>query len=307
MNDRPLANLAESVRQRLLDRARTTGEDFQIVLTSYLFERFLYRLSRSEAKGRFVLKGAALLRLWADQPYRATRDLDLLRRGPASPSALADDIRAICMIVVEPDGVAFDIDDLTVEAVREDEEYAGLRANFTARLGSARVRLQVDVGTGDAAWPAPRELVYPTLLAFPAPSLLAYAPETVVAEKLDAMVVFGIANSRIKDFFDLHYLAMHFSFDGPQLTEAVRRTFERRQTPYPAGEPVGLSDAFWDLAGRDAHVRAFARRSRLDVDLASARELLPILRRFLLPLLEALGAGRAFRGGWPKGGPWIAS
>lgn len=304
MNERPLANLAESVRQRLLNRARATGEDFQIILNNYLFERFLYRLSRSEVKDRFVLKGAVLLRLWAVQPYRATRDLDLLRRGPPSPSALADDVRTICTSAVEPDGVVFDLDDLTVEAVREDEEYAGLRANFTARLGSARVRLQVDVGTGDAVWPAPRELVFPTLLAFPAPSLLAYAPETVVAEKLDAMVVFGIANSRIKDYFDLHYLATNFGFEGSLLAEAIRRTFERRQTPYPAGVPIGLSDDFWDLAGRHAHVRAFARRSRLDVDLASARELLPILRSFLLPPLEALGAGRTFQGEWPKGGPW---
>ncbi len=307
MNDRPLANLAESVRQRLLNRSRTTGEDFQIILNSYLFERLLYRLSRSEAKDRFVLKGAALLRLWAEQPYRATRDLDLLRHGPPSPSDLADNFRAICMTAVEPDGVVFDLDDLTVEALREDEEYAGLRANFTARLGSARVRLQVDVGTGDAVWPAPREMIYPTLLAFPAPSLLAYAPETVVAEKLDAMVVFGIANSRIKDYFDLHYLARKFSFDGSQLAEAIRRTFERRQTPYPVDVPIGLSDEFWEIAGRDAHVRAFARRSRLDVDLASARELLPVLRSFLLPPLEALGAGRAFQGAWPKGGPWRAS
>ena len=178
------ANLAESVRQRLLNLARRKGEDFQVTLNNYFLERFLYRLSRSAVHNRFVLKGALLLRLWAEHPYRATLDLDLLRRGGADRDAVTEDIRAICATTVEPDGVEFDARDLTLEPIREDQEYAGLRSGFTAKLGNARMRLQVDIGVGDAVWPAPREQAYPAMLEFPAPRVLTYSREAVVAREV---------------------------------------------------------------------------------------------------------------------------
>ncbi len=278
------ANLAESVRQRLLNLARRQGEDFQITLNNYFLERFLYRLSRSKVHDRFVLKGALLLRLWAEQPYRATLDLDLLRRGGSDREAVAADIRAICVTAVEPDGVEFDARDLTLEPIREDQEYAGLRSGFTAKLGTARSRLQVEIGVGDAVWPAPREQAYPVMLEFPAPHVLTYSREAVVAEKFEAMVVLGARNSRIKDFFDIHYLATHFPFEGAGLAEAIRRTFERRKTLLPEEVPVGLTDEYWKQAGRDVQMRAFMRRARI-IEAASQKVsgIGPMLRKFLLP------------------------
>lgn len=285
-----LTNLSESVRQRLLNHARRQGEDFQVTLNNYFLERFLYRLSRSAVHKRFVLKGALLLRLWAEHPYRATLDLDLLRRGGADQDAVAADIRAICAMTVEPDGVEFDARDLTLEPIREDQEYAGLRSGFTAKLGNARMRLQVDIGVGDAVWPAPR--------------VLTYSREAVVAEKFEAMVVLGARNSRIKDFFDIHYLATHFLFDGAQLTEAIRRTFDRRKTPLPKEVPVGLTEEYWQQAGRDTQLRAFIRRARMDAASQKVSGIAPTLRKFLLPPCEALMNKKPFAQHWPVGGSW---
>ena len=240
-------NIGASVTARLLNRAKSSGDDFQTVLTSFCFERFLHRLGASDCRDRFVLKGAMLLRLWSDQPYRATRDLDLLRRGDGSFEAIRSDIRAICTTPVEPDAVEFDVNSMTVEAVRAEDEYAGTRATLVARCGTARLTLQIDMGVGDAVWPAAKRYIYPTLLDFSSPLILAYPREAVVAEKLEAMVVLGDRNSRIKDFFDLYYLASESEFDRATLTEAVRRTFVRRRTPIPADSPIGLTAAYWEI------------------------------------------------------------
>ena len=300
-------NLADSVRQRLLNLARQRGEDFQVTLNNYLLERFLYRLSRSKVHDRFVLKGALLLRLWAEHPYRATLDLDLLRRGGTERQSMIADIRAICAAAVEPDGVEFDVHDLTLEPIREDQEYAGMRATFTGKLGNARMRLQVDIGVGDAVWPAPRKEAYPSMLEFPAPRVRTYSRAAVVAEKFEAMVVLGARNSRIKDFFDIHYLAENFPFDGTELAEAIRRTFARRKTPLPEEVPIGLTEEYWKQAGRDAQLRAFVRRARINAAASEVDRIAPMLRRFLLPPWKALRNSKPFSQKWPPGGPWEVS
>jgi hypothetical protein len=200
------ADLAASVAARLLNRARKTGDEHQSLLTTYCLERFLYRLGASDGRDRFVLKGAMLLRLWSDQPYRATGDLDLLRRGDGAADAIREDLRMIAATPVQPDGVTFDADRIRLEPIRPEDEYAGTRASLPARSGKARLILQIDMGVGDAVWPAAQWCTYPTLLDFPAPEVLAYPREAVVAEKLEATVVLGDRNSRIKDFFDLHHL-----------------------------------------------------------------------------------------------------
>lgn len=287
MTTKELKDRAASVRARLLNLAREKEEDFQITLRNYLFERFLYRLSRSELHDRFVLKGAMLLRLWADQPYRATTDLDLLSRGNNAPDAVAKDIAIVCATAVEDDAVFFDATTIGVEAIRAEEEYAGVRAMFDARLGTIHERLQIDIGFGDALWPQAEEMAYPVALGDPAPHLKAYRPETVIAEKLEAMVSLGIRNSRIKDFFDIDYLARTNNFDRPTLIEAVRRTFERRGTPIPKEIPIGLTPEFWRQPGREAQVRAFARRARLAVTPESAAQLGMRVADFASPLLKA--------------------
>jgi hypothetical protein len=298
------ADLAASVAARLLNRAKATGEGHQTLLTSYCLERFLYRLGLSDRRDRFVLKGAMLLRLWSDQPYRATRDLDLHRQGDGAFDAIREDLRAIVATPVSPDAVGFDGERIGIEAIRAEDEYAGTRATLPARCGKARLMLQIDMGLGDAVWPAAQTCTYPTLLDFPAPELLAYPREAVVAEKFEAMVVLGDRNSRIKDFFDLHHLASRFEFDRATLAEAVRRTFERRHTPIPAKEPIGLTPMYWDNPSRPAQVRAFARRAGLVVPEKPEEEFLAILRAFLAPVLEDLRTGNRQARIWPPGGPW---
>jgi len=298
------ANLAASVAARLLNLARQTGDDYQLLLTSYCLERFLYRLAVSECRERFVLKGAMLLRLWSDRPYRATLDLDLLRRGDGAFDAIREDLRAIIATPVPADAVEFDGERIGIEAIRAEDEYAGTRATLPARCGKARLVLQIDMGLADAVSPAPGTCAYPTLLDFPAPELLAYPREAVVAEKLEAMVVLGDRNSRIKDFFDLHHLATRFEFDRATLTEAVRRTFERRQTPLPERPPIALTRAYWDNPSRPAQVRAFARRARIEVPEDFAEECSRTLDAFVSPLLDDLRSGRKPAGTWPSGGPW---
>ncbi len=298
------ADLGASVMARLLNRARTTGDDYQTLLAAYAFERFLYRLGVSPLRDRFVLKGAMLLRLWSDQPYRATRDLDLLRRGDGSFEAIVNDLRTVISAPAPPDGVNFDGRRISVEAIRAEDEYAGTRAKLPARCGSARLALQIDMGLGDSVWPAPQRCAYPALLDLPAPDVLAYPREAVVAEKFEALVVFGDRNSRIKDFFDLHYLATHFEFDRKTLAHAVRWTFERRNTPIPASEPIGLTPAYWKNPSRSAQVRAFARRAGLTVPESFANELARVLGAFLSPVLDDLRDGAKRDATWAPGGPW---
>lgn len=304
MSEKGTRNPAASIQQRLLNRARETGEDFQVTLNNYLLERFLYRLGQSPARSRFVLKGALLFRLWADTPYRATLDLDLQWRGGGNRDAIAGDIRLVCATPAPDDAVEFDTSDLTVNDIRAEDEYAGLRVRFHGLLGKTRTRLQIDIGVADATWPEPEEITYPALLDLPAPRVLAYRPDTVVAEKLEALVVLGLTNSRTKDYFDLHYLAMNFPFVGAVLARAIGATFERRKTPFPVSTPEGLTDAYWDHQGRDAQLRAFARRTRVRVDMQAARSLLLLLREFLLPPLAAARRAQPFNQHWAPGGPW---
>lgn len=297
-------NLAASVAARLLNQAKQSGADYQTQLTSYCLERFLYRLSVSGLRDRFVLKGAMLLRLWSDQPYRATRDLDLLRRGEGTFAAIRADLAAIVGTEVPPDAVVFDGERIAVEAIRADDESAGTRATILASVGKAKLMLQVDMGLGDAVWPPAQACTYPTLLEFPAPELLAYPREAVVAEKLEAMIVLGDRNSRIKDFFDIHYLAGRFEFDRKTMSEAVRLTFDRRKTPIPAGDPIGLTSAYWDNPSRPPQIRAFARRAGLEVPAKPAEEFTALLHAFLAPVLDDLREGGVVEGMWPPGGPW---
>lgn len=297
-------NLAASVMARLLNRAKRTGDDYQTILTGFCLERFLYRLGASDLKNRFVLKGAMLLRVWSNQPYRATRDLDLLRCGDGSLEAIRHDISLIAETPVSPDAVEFAGDQVSAEAIRAEDEYAGARVSLPCRCGTARLVLQIDIGIGDAVWPAPEACTYPSLLDFPAPELLACPRETVVAEKFEAMVVLGDRNSRIKDFFDLHFLALNFAFDRATLAKAVGKTFGRRHTPIPIEEPIAITAAYWDNPSRPAQVRAFARRAGLTVSESFAGELAPVLRRFLSPILDDLREGTRRKGTWQPGGPW---
>ena len=283
--------LAASIHARLLNRAKARGEDFNLILTRYALERFLYRLSRVPAREAYWLKGAMLFDLWFDVPHRPTRDADFLGFGPMDTEALAGTIREICGVVVD-DGMAYDPDSITVEEIREEARYGGLRVRLLGMLGNARCVVQLDVGYGDAVTPGPEEAVYPTLLDDqPPPRLRVYPRAAVVAEKLEAIVSLGMANSRMKDYFDLRALAREGALDARQLGDAIAATFQRRGTDVPVEVPLGLSDEFARDAAKRAQWKAFLGKNRLEAP--TLDEVVEEVRRFVA---EPLALARKRKG-----------
>ena len=255
---------AASIQARLLTRAKARGEDFSLMLSRYAVERFLYRLSISAARDRYWLKGALLFDLWFDTPHRPTRDADFLGFGPADAGILGSAVREICGIAAD-DGMAFDPASIKIEEIREQGSYGGLRVRLVGLLGNARCSVQLDVGYGDAVTPGPDEIIYPTLLDDqPAPRLRAYPRATVVAEKLEAMVSLGMANSRMKDYFDVRALAREGALKSGLLGDAIAATFARRGTALPSGVPLGLSEEFARDAAKLNQWKAFLRKNQLD-------------------------------------------
>lgn len=256
--------LARSVQTRLARHAKEINTDPNLVLTRYAVERFLYRLSRSPHVDRFVLKGALLMLAWLGDTLRPTRDADLLGFGDLSDEALAQIFAEVCKVDVEPDAMAYLADTVRVEPIRAEDAYGGQRVTMDTTLGAARLRVQVDVGIGDAVVPPAAWLDYPSLLDLPRPRLRAYAAETVIAEKLHAIVALGLRNSRMKDYFDLHALSREGAVNASQMDAAIAATFERRKTPLPDAWPPGLGDAFARDAAKLAQWQAFLGKNRLD-------------------------------------------
>ena len=257
-------NLAASIRARLKQRADATKRDFNLTLTHYGLERLLFRLSISDHADRFLLKGALLFSLWYDQPHRPTRDADLLALGPDDIEAMVETFREICAIPVD-DGIGFDVQGVRGSEIRKSTGYGGVRIDIPAQLDGARLSLQVDIGFGDAVTPGPESVRYPVLLAdLPAPELRAYPKYTVVAEKLHAICLLGMANTRMKDYFDLDILLAEETLDSTQLRRAIGATFARRGIALPDDWPVGLSATFTDDLTKQAQWRAFLRKNRLD-------------------------------------------
>ena len=225
MTRRPLVNVAQSVHQRLLTRAKKEGRPFNELLQHYAIERFLYRLGQSKHAEELLLKGALLLRVWQIPLARPTMDIDMLGRAAGTPEALVTILRECMALKVEDDGMQYDPESVTTEAITHDAAYQGWRIRFKASIGNARVTMQVDVGIGDVVYPAPIWIDYPVLLDQPAPHLLAYTPENAIAEKYQAMVQLDKTNSRMKDFHDVWTLACNLEFDGQRLSEAIQKTF----------------------------------------------------------------------------------
>ena len=253
--------LARSVQVRLARHAKEIGVDPNLVLTRYGVERFLYRLSRSRHAEQFVLKGALLLLVWLGETLRPTRDADLLGFGEISDDALVKIFREVGAVEVEPDAVTFDADSVAVAAIREEDAYGGRRVTLRGQLGAARLTIQVDIGIGDAVTPGPQWLEYPSLLDLPRPRLRAYPRESVVAEKVHAMVLLGMRNSRMKDYFDVHALLREEQMDAAELVHALAATFQRRRTALPEGVSAGLSDDFAREAAK--RWRTFLDKNRL--------------------------------------------
>ena len=294
--------MAASIRQRLLNIAHRDGNDFAGLLTRYALERVLYRLGESRYRDQYVLKGAMLFHVWTAAAHRPTRDLDLLGRGDPSPAHCQNVFREICGLpVTADDGLMFVSESVWVENIKEGLEYEGVRVKFVARLENARIAVQVDVGFGDAV--VPSLIQYPTVLPMPAPQIQAYPMETVIAEKTEAIVSLAMLNTRMKDFFDIWFLAQTFTFDGRTLHDAARATFERRKTELSSGNLAKLLD---ELAGDETkrtQWQAFLRKSSLIVE-DDFVAVTGAIHDFLVPLVGGeTGQGPASIV-WVPGGPW---
>ncbi|MBI4496613.1 MAG: nucleotidyl transferase AbiEii/AbiGii toxin family protein [Chloroflexi bacterium] len=276
-------NIVASVRERLRTLARQHREDFNFTLMRYANERFLYRVSQSAYRQDFVLKGAMLLPLWGADIARPTRDIDLLGFGNPAAEQLGRVFSDIAALPVEPDGMVYHADHLTLEPIQGTQDYGGVRVRIPANLGNMRLPVQLDIAFGDAITPAPQEAAYPTLLSLPAPVLRMYPLETVVAEKFEAMVRFALANSRLKDYYDLWSLARTQAVEGASLVEAIGNTFVRRGTPVPVTVPTGLSPGFYDDAAKQRQWNAFLKRVAPVEPPTELRLAVELLTAFLMP------------------------
>ncbi|MDP3738279.1 MAG: nucleotidyl transferase AbiEii/AbiGii toxin family protein [Hyphomonadaceae bacterium] len=304
MTDQPRKDLAASVRDRLRNHARTTGQDFQRVLVRYGIERLLYRLAQSGIRDRFVLKGAMLFVAWADAPFRATGDIDLLAFGDPAVDTAKSAFASLCDFKPNiDDGLIFQTETIVVERTREGEDYQGLHIRFDARLKNIRIPILIDVGFGDVIHPAALDIDYPCLLAdFPSPHIRAYPPATVVAEKFDAMVRFGDQATRLKDHYDVWAISKTFEFDVQTLTEAVRQTLANRDRATPTDWPASLTAAFGADEANIKQWNAFIRRTAPTLTPPPFAELLAALRTFLGPVLRGLQTSApALSGKWRDG------
>jgi predicted nucleotidyltransferase component of viral defense system len=286
----PKRNMGASVRGRLLNLAKERGQPFDLLLTRYALERLLYRLSTTQYRERFVLKGAMLMTTWFDTKFRPTRDVDFLGFGESEPDKVLGIFREICT-VAQDDGVRFDADAIKVERNHEELEYGGLRLRTQAIIDGARVPVVIDIGFGDATEPGLDEIDYPVLLDAPAPKLLGYRHETVVAEKFEAIVKLGRANSRMKDFYDIWMLSRAHEFKGDALARAIAATFARRKTYIPTEPPIGLTKAFADDRAKQQQWKSFA--DAIGAELPPLGDVIEELAEFLLPYAVAAATSTA--------------
>lgn len=283
-----MKNVAVSVRARLLNHSRATGTPFNAILEQYTTGRFLWRLSESAYRTKFILKGAQLFRLWDSELHRPTRDLDLLGFGDSSEEGMEIILNEICQLPSDPeDGLLWG--EVNVSPIREDVKYGGVRAQLLATLDGARIPLQVDIGFGDIITPAAVESEWGGLLDYPVATLLSYPPETVIAEKLEAAVVLGISNSRMKDFYDLYWLSEHMSFDSGILSQAIHATFDRRGTKLPEEPPLALTAEFAEDPGKNTQWGAFLRKNKLTAP--SFPQIIPRLSDFLMLVIQSQNTG----------------
>lgn len=280
----PSKNSAASVRARLLTLAQSKGEDYQRVLGRYAIERFLYRLGRSPYRDRFAIKGATLFTLWTGQTHRPTKDLDLLGWGSSAIPEVETTIRAICEIQ-EDDGIVFDCESIEGTRIKEDDEYEGVRVTFRAILAGAHIPMQVDIGFGDAVFPEPEFASFPVLLPMEAPLIRAYPREAAIAEKFHAMVALDIRNSRMKDFYDIWFMANTWTFEMAPLRNAILASFERRRVAIPNDVPFALTVEFLSDPQKKQQWNAFVSRLNQGDEAPSLEEIGTLLRDFLLPCI----------------------
>ncbi len=295
-----IKNHSASVRAKLENAAKASGRGFSEVLLFYSMERFLYRLSVIPEGASFVLKGGVMFRIWNEETARPTRDLDLLSSDTNDAKELSRIMAQACAVSFEEDGIVFDPKSIKATKIKEDADYEGVRIKLEGRLGTAKTPIQIDIGFADVVVPRPITIDFPTVIDLPAPRLKTYTKESVIAEKLHAMIFLGSMNSRMKDFYDIWFLASNFDFDGKPLGDAVSKTFKRRKTDIEV-DPIALSSKFASDPQKQIQWNTFYEKLKVD----SGNENQPILteiikklRIFIRPLLVSLAEQRACNQQW---------
>ena len=297
-------NITASILQRLKNYSQARKEDRGLTLTNYAIERLLYRLSISEYADRFVLKGAQLFRIWTDKSYRPTRDLDLLHFGNPDIAELERIFQEICNIKTEvEDGIIYLAETVRGEVIREENQYDGVRIKFEFRIGRTGEFMQVDIGFGDAVNPPATEIQFPSILEMPSPNFRTYCRDTVVAEKVEAMVSLGYANSRMKDFYDVYTLSKEFDFDGETLKKSIHITFGKRKTGIPDEPPLALTSEFSDDPIKQTQWNAFLRKNGLES--ITLTQTVESIKTFLEPIFLAINKSNDYNSVWSPHKGWM--
>lgn len=295
MKKKPV-NISASVLDRIRNIAKKQNFDFNFLLLRYIQERFLSRLAHSGHVNRFVLKGGFLLLAYNIDKARPTKDIDFLGVNVSSDRKELERLIGEIASVELNDGVKFLPDSIKSDVIKEDADYEGVRLKLTARIGSARNTIQIDFGFGDIVTPHPLQMDYPTLLDKEDVKVLAYSKETIVAEKFEAIVKLTTFNTRMKDFYDISFLAHEFDFEGKTLQSAIKNTFLRRQTSLASAKEL-LGSNFGDQASFHRYWEAFKKRTKLTTK-QDFRNLFEGIRAFLLPITKAEISGELLSLNW---------
>jgi predicted nucleotidyltransferase component of viral defense system len=303
MSTKDRKNIVASVLAKLRNASRSSGTLFQQVLQQYAMERFLYRISKSKHAQSVVLKGALLLKTIGIPNARPTMDIDMLRTGKADQASLLALVKDCATLDVAVDGLHFIADSAVAEEITKDSEYKGTRILMDARMDNVRLKIQIDFGVGDVMVPGPRMIEYPVFLGGDAVKLLAYPVETAIAEKLQAMVALGNANSRMKDFYDVWICSTHLDLNGKTLLKAIDATFKNRQTPVPAEEFEALSPDF--VRAHRIQWNAFVNKMG-EAHLADSFDrVVEDLIVFAMPTFRTLSSGENLAQMWKAGTGWV--
>ena len=286
---------ADSIKARLRNVALRNDKPYEYVLTHYFIERVLYRISVSPYSHNFVLKGGLLLQAILEEKARATRDIDLLaQRVSNQEDDLLAMFREICSIKSD-DGVVFELDSLEASPIAQGAAYQGISLTINAFLDRTKGRVHMDVGFGDVVTPNPMYMTYRALLDTTEIQLQAYSLESVISEKFQAMVDLAFANSRMKDFFDVAMLASTNNLDGDVLHQAIKSTFNRRETQMPAA-PAIFTDRFGQDPDKQRQWSAFIQRTKITQ--SSFSETLSLIKDFLKPLYDAIRENLPWKREW---------
>ncbi len=305
MSKKQPSNIAASVRQRLLNKARTDKRTFHELQQYFAMDRFLYRLSESIHADKFVLKGALMLRAWRSPIFRPTMDIDMLAHQTSNEvSEIERLIRTICDTEIAPDGLGFDSQSVQGERIVEDADYEGVRISFSGKLDTVRIRMQIDIGFGDVIYPGPQHTEMPAFLDFPPAVINAYSLESSIAEKFEAMIKLDVLNSRMKDFYDIWLLSRQFDFKSLELQKAIHLTLQNRKTDLPE-KITAFTDDF--IQTKSVQWKAFRRKINPDTVPADFEEVISQVEQFLTPAIKGILSNTKISLTWKAPGPWEAS